>query len=1104
MDLQELIADIGTYTHEAIVIAHADPADGAMLRLAWANPAFEQLTGYGPADIEGETLNLLACAETDPVEHARIIDRLDRWQQVDSEVAVGRRDGSWFWAHLSCNPVADKDGRCQFWITTLRDITSRHEEDDRVHDLSLIAATTKDMAIVMDQNRRITWVNSSFEAHTGFALSEIAGRHLPSILFAPAADQEVLAGLKAGLDRREAVFGEILCRTKSGSVYLGEFEYQPILDDLGFLKRYVSLHRDVTEKRSLELRYSSLINESGLMSYVKDGGRFVLVNAEIARSFGRPEDWFTGRNEQELLEETGFRLFEFDEERVLTTGEPFNGECTLTLPSGERQTHLVHAFRLFDPRLQSHLLCCVANDVTGLKRTEQDLRLKQEEALAAESRLLGAIESMTDGFAFYGRDGRIVICNSAYRDLHGPLAPFIKPGVSYAEILAHGLDHGVWHADGPDREGWIDAAVERRQSELGRERVVEAGAGRWVLLKDVALHNGETVAMRIDISDIKRSEADLKIAQSRAEQAQARLEAAVEAMGDSFMVYDTEDRLVIMNAASEQLTGLLDHKIEVGVTFQSMLREGLRKGLFLDAIGREEEYFQYRLQEFRNPTGPKLVRLANGQHVRLLERKAKTGDTVVLRFDVTTEHQQQLQLEAIAEDLRKSRDLAEQRNRDLEQAKSRIEHASLHDALTELPNRRYLDRFLEGELGQPSRAGRQISALHIDLDRFKQINDTMGHAAGDAVLRHVSAILRGSIRKQDFAARVGGDEFVVLTVGSQTPEQLTTFAERLIARMNEPVMIDGKEVRYGASIGIARAGSTPEDTRSLLVNADMALYNAKELGRNRCAHFSSEMHARMVERTQLAGEILKGLDRGEFIAHYQPQFDARTLELVSVEALVRWQHPDRGLVYPDQFLGVAGDIGVLRRIDRTVLQRVFADRQQWQAAGLTPPRVSVNISSHRLRDHDLVTDIRDAGLPPGALTMELLESIFLDDADTAVQWTIDQLREMGVGVELDDFGTGHASIVGLIRLRPDGFKIDRQFVQPITASPENLTLVRSMIEIGHSLGVRVVAEGVETAEHVRLLADSRCDILQGYHFARPMPAEALVAFTSGEAWKQAG
>ncbi|MEO0914819.1 MAG: PAS domain S-box protein, partial [Pseudomonadota bacterium] len=406
---------------------------------------------------------------------------------------------------------------------------------DVAHDLSLIAQTTNDMVIVMDATRSCTWVNASFEAFTGYKLSEISGQRL-DFLKADFIDQAAAASLSEKLDNRETVFVELLCQKKDGAVYLGEFEFQPILDDLGLLKRYVSLHRDVTETRSLELRYASLINEAGLMAYIKHKGRFLFVNSEVATLYNRPPEWFVGRTEAEVQALTGQSLFPVDEEKVLKSDKAYSGEARLTGPHAAGNTHWIRAFRIFDPTLNSYLLCCVANDITPLKRTEQNLRSTQAEALAAEARLRGAIDAMSDGFVLYDRDDVIVMCNQAYRDLHGDLGPHLKPGVRSIEGLGKGLDLGTWDLNGKDKETWIRDFVRERRRNLGQEQLIEFADGRWMLLKNIPLKNGEIVGLRVDLTDLKRSEEDLKAAQVKAMQAQSRLEAAIEALGDAFLV----------------------------------------------------------------------------------------------------------------------------------------------------------------------------------------------------------------------------------------------------------------------------------------------------------------------------------------------------------------------------------------------------------------------------------------------------------------------------------------------------------------------------------------------------------------------------------------
>lgn len=449
--------------------------------------------------------------------------------------------------------------------------------------------------------------------------------------------------------------------------------------------------------------------------------------------------------------------------------------------------------------------------------------------------------------------------------------------------------------------------------------------------------------------------------------------------------------------------------------------------------------------------------------------------------------------------LERARTLAESRNLELEAAKARIEHDALHDSLTKLPNRRYLDQVLAGD-GSAMQQG-QTALLQIDLDRFKQINDTLGHAAGDAMLVHAAEVIAACARPQDFVARVGGDEFVVVCHGPEGTEYLSLLAETIISRMRRPVPYKGHQCRFGVSIGIAlEDGDGAVDPRQLMVNADIALYRAKSLGRNRYEFFTGVLQAEIVRTKKVADEILGGLERNEFVPYYQPQFHPETFEVVGVEALARWNHPGDGILTPDKFLKIAEDLDVVAMIDKSILHQALAHMDDWKRGGLVIPHISVNVSARRLRDEELIKGLRDLRIEPGSLSFELLESIFLDDSDDMVAWNVDRLKELGIDIEIDDFGTGYASIVGLLRLKPRRLKIDRQLVTPVVASKQQRNLVRSIIEIGKSLGIEVVAEGVETMDHARILAGLGCDRLQGYAFARPMSASAFEVFMRERGW----
>ena len=444
-------------------------------------------------------------------------------------------------------------------------------------------------------------------------------------------------------------------------------------------------------------------------------------------------------------------------------------------------------------------------------------------------------------------------------------------------------------------------------------------------------------------------------------------------------------------------------------------------------------------------------------------------------------------------DLVRAKQLSESKNAELELAKARIEHIALHDSLTGLPNRRYLDQVLEDYAANARRHGGYAALLHIDLDRFKHINDTLGHAAGDAMLVHASNVLRSKVDDGDFVARIGGDEFIILCTVHDDIKQLALLADRVISQMRAPVYYQGHRCRFGVSVGIAVDDRKDVEAKHLLVNADIALYRAKRRGRNRYEFFTETMQSEIVDTKRIADEILGGLERNEFIAFYQPQFDAQTLEIVGVEALARWRHPQQGILAPDVFLKIAEELNVVSMIDRTILKQSLSDFEGWSAEKLHIPRVSVNVSARRLQDDELIKSLRELNIKKGTVSFELVESIFLDEDDHLVAWNVEQIKQLGIDVEIDDFGTGYASIVSLLKLKPRRLKIDRQLVIPILKSPQQRQVVSSIIEIGKSLGIEVVAEGVETMEHARVLKGLGCDILQGYAFGYALDADGLKA-----------
>ena len=444
------------------------------------------------------------------------------------------------------------------------------------------------------------------------------------------------------------------------------------------------------------------------------------------------------------------------------------------------------------------------------------------------------------------------------------------------------------------------------------------------------------------------------------------------------------------------------------------------------------------------------------------------------------------------DELGEAKRLAEARNGQLEEANRRARYTSLHDELTGLPNRRYLmDHLGQLEADMPAMATR-IAVLHIDLDRFKQVNDAYGHAAGDRLLQHAATLMRSVFRSSDLVARIGGDEFVAVCV-SEEPETLARMlAGDLIAGFRHPIDLGEISCRSGVSVGIACSGLHDSQPYKLLIDADIALYRAKKLGRNRFEFFTQALEAEVVSTKRLADDILTGIEERQFTAHYQQQFDALTREMVGLEALIRWNHPTEGLLMPTQFLKVAEDINALPVLDHIVLETALADRLNWISAGLRVPRIAVNVSMGRLRDERLVDMLRTMAIEPGMLSFELTEAIYLDDSDDIVSENIRCLKQLGIEIEIDDFGTGYASIVSLMRLQPSRLKIAHQLTAAVSSSFAQRQLIRAIVEIGRTKGIGVVAEGVETMEQADILADLGCQMLQGYALGRPVDANALV------------
>ena len=712
---------------------------------------------------------------------------------------------------------------------------------------------------------------------------------------------------------------------------------------------------------------------------------------------------------------------------------------------------------------EGHYICATYRDISSLKNSEVA-------ANQAYDRIIGALNAYPDPFVVYDRDLKLVCWNNGYLKSVTHDDDVLVPGMHLREILKLALRNGRYPIAVGREEEWIEKTSSSQNLENVWEDVELDGDVHHRILRSRS-SNGDYVTIRLNTTELVRQKRE-------SEESRARLVAALNAYPAPFAIYDSQDCLVVWNDAYCQSMSDDPDALQIGMHRSEAARIAVQAGKFLPAIGNEKKWMSKEHQEATVLLPVEDLELAGDIHHRLLRTRVENGDLVLLRIDTTELVRQRRAVESYA--------------KKLEVANHEITHKALHDELTGLGNRRYLTEKFDSVIEYRRQNGGDIACLHIDLDRFKQINDTLGHAAGDHVLIESSKRILRQTRKDDVVARIGGDEYVVLLnvpTGSKRQEEL---ANTLLTEMALPAYFEGKECRFGASIGLAHTPLSEVD--ELLVNSDVALYKAKRNGRGQLGIFDrldlNELH----RSKALADDILRGIEQNEFVPFYQPQADAHTGEIVGLEALARWNHPERGVLSPQEFLTVATDLNVVADIDKIVFETAIEECTRTFTGSLNPPSLSFNVSARRVNENDFGEIQRRVFMYPGQVCFELLETIFLEEEDDGFLMQLDRLREMDISIEVDDFGSGRASVVALQRIGPERLKIDRRLVMQVTAGANGLHLLRSIVEIGHSLEMGVTAEGVETQEQAEILAELGCDRLQGYLIAKPMSFDDLCVF----------
>jgi len=666
-------------------------------------------------------------------------------------------------------------------------------------------------------------------------------------------------------------------------------------------------------------------------------------------------------------------------------------------------------------------------------RTRAEAEAAIAEAQKSSDRLREAIDILPQGIVFLDPDGRYILWNKKYSEIYTKSADLFQPGALLKDTLRIGVERGDYpEADGREEE-WIAERLAKLKTP-GERHEQTLSDGRVVMIEERLTGDGGVIGLRVDITELKQREASFRL------------------MFDSNPV-----PMIVCSQDDERIVSVNDAAIE---------HYGYARADF-------EKLKISHVQAFES-VAPWIGDQTNEERVARTWKHIKADGSLI---DVAI-YSRHLVFDDKPAVLLALMDITERKR-----AESRLAFMAQHDGLTGLPNRILLRQRLDELLVSTRRNGDKVAVLFIDLDNFKAINDTLGHAIGDKLLKGVTKRLKSSLREEDSVARLGSDEFAVVQAGINRPEDVAFLARRLIDAVSEPYLFDGHTIVSGASIGIAIAPGDGDDAEKLLKNADMALSRAKSEGNGTFSFFESEMDARAQTRRRIEIDLRDAIENSVLQPHYQPLVDLKSGRITGFEALVRWPHPERGMIPPGDFIPVAEETGLINAVGGLMLRRACMDAAKWP----DDVRVAVNLSPLQFRVGNLLSVVMDvlkhSALSPRRLELEITETLLLDKSDQVLA-TLHALRALGVRISMDDFGTGYSSLSYLRSFPFDKIKIDQSFVRDLDSNHDGQAIVRSIISLGKGLGVTITAEGVETEAELSCLRAEGCHEGQGFLFSR--------------------
>ncbi len=724
-----------------------------------------------------------------------------------------------------------------------------------------------------------------------------------------------------------------------------------------------------------------------------------------------------------------------------------------TRPSG--RAHLVHG----EPLL-------INNQLSGFITTYTDIteRKAAEEQLRNQHDLLQTvIESIPCAVTLFDKNLNLLLHNREFQQLlELPKSLLDSPQVNMEQIFRFNAERGEY---GPgDSEAIVRSLMIRAKHPTAHHFERTRPNGQTLDVRGVPLNDGSFVTIYADVTDQRNSAEREQLAQIVFNHTPAGI-----------IVTDETFQILSINPAAIGMTGRGAHEL-IGISIfdlptkeESWKVQQLRANLTLHGAWRGE----IELGQDDKTTFPASLRVS----------RSDDGDNGLPKHYIWI-----------------FADITERK-----EAEARMQHIAQHDSLTGLPNRLSLLMRLGQLLPEARRHDWKIGIMFIDLDRFKIINDTLGHSVGDEMLREVASRLSGVVRETDFVARLGGDEFVVILPSITNPADAALVASKIINSLNSPIEANGHELHTSPSIGICLFPDDGPDGDTILKNADTAMYHAKSVGRNNYQFFSADMNQVASERLDIERKLRHAISRNELALVYQPQFKSDSSRPIGVEALLRWHHPTDGMISPDRFIPVAEETGMIVEIGEWVLHTACREMKHWIDNGLQPMRVAVNVSARQLRRRDFCETVAGAlaesGLPAELLELEITESSVMENPKEAIH-ILERIGRMGISLAIDDFGTGYSSLAYLKLFPIDHLKIDRSFVRDIEHDLNDRAIAFGTIALAHSLGLNVIAEGVETAEQLELLRANGCDEVQGFLFSKPLTGAAAFAFLHLARWSE--